>query len=85
MTISREPTTYTNWLGGGPSNDWGNEDAAVINSHTGVRGWNDVNAERFIVGIAEIHVVPEPISSALFLLGGGALGLHRIRRKRQLA
>jgi len=48
-----------------------------------VEGWGDTQTLPHQTAL--FSLVPEPISTTLFLLGGGVLGLHMYRRKKKAA
>ena len=54
--------------------------AFVFGFHAGVQGGNDVISKNHILAVREISVVPEPISSTLFMVGAATLGFRRFRK-----
>lgn len=86
-----EPWAYTNWGGIEPNSRQANEDYAMFNIGTSFAGiapgqWGDAvfvpSGYDPVNGYLIEHnpvVTPEPVSSTLFLLGGGAMAF--LRRK----
>ena len=76
-----------------PYNYWSDSDyfedpnsAAYFMASEGFQAIGDKSGSHYAIavrgGMASVVVVPEPISSALFLIGGATLGFRRMRKKR---
>jgi hypothetical protein len=63
--------TETNWFAKG---------IGLVKSTTTSDGWDYVLGTN--MNLQSSSVAPEPVSSALFLLGSGALGIARFRKKK---
>ncbi len=50
-----------------------------------IRAFEKLDDGRSLIGTAHFTVIPEPISSTLFLLGGGALAIRVYRKRKQNA
>lgn len=78
---TNEPVSFTNWDGGEPNNNGGNEHYGEMYANG---KWNDLMGESSpVYGIIERNSSPVPLPSAVLLLGSGLLGLAGWRRFRK--